>query len=60
MDSLNNHTLKSPYGTEPLLLPVHKTKEEGLTKGELYQACVTLLELIKLKNDTRLSGWGKN
>ena len=34
--------------------------EEGLTEGELYRACVTLLELVKLKRGTHLSRWGGN
>ena len=32
--------------------------EEELAEGELYRACVILLELIKSKRGTRLSGWG--
>jgi len=52
--------LKGPSGDIPLILPVHQIKEEELTEGELYRACVTLLDLIKLKTGTHLFGWGKN
>jgi hypothetical protein len=34
--------------------------EEELIEGDFYRACVILLELIKLKRGTHLSGWGKN
>jgi hypothetical protein len=47
-------------GQNPYFFRFVKTKEEELTEGELYRACVTLLELIKLRRGTRLSGWGKN
>jgi hypothetical protein len=46
-------------GPIPYFFQFVETKEEELTEGKLYRACVILLELIKSKRGTHPSGWGK-
>jgi hypothetical protein len=58
MDSLKSH-IEGPIWDQTLTSSGLLKKEEKLTKGELYRACVILLELVKLKRGTHLSGWGK-
>jgi hypothetical protein len=58
LDSLKKHR-QAHMGPNPYFFQFVKQKEEELTEGEFYRACVILLELVKLKRGTRLSGWGK-
>jgi hypothetical protein len=45
-------------GSNPYFFQFIKQRKRNLPEGELYRACVTLLELIKPERGTHLSGWG--